>query len=203
MPKHSSVFDILPPPPARSSSAEPGSSVRVPKLTVAPSPEVTPSAPPPPVGFSCLTWAELDDETRPEVLKFIRGKVEAGHLAIAEVLILGLARGDAAQPEVLELADIDRQAAARGYLTHAEEARREDLLQEAIRVLGFDPRTEDGPSPAPTAVVLEPPEDLSRPVRDGDWEGLWKRVLANRLTEAQAVEIGQTWMQNGARRPAL
>jgi len=147
----------------------------------------------------------------------------AGSVNTAVALMVGLAGG----PEAARLADelglMDLRASKRGYLLEAERWRREAIIAQAVRTLGFDPRTQAGPrrpvpqpAPAPAqraqdaqpvmaalAVDLAPkPLQLTagvgaEPLQGGDWRGLWERVQAGQITEEEARGFGQAWKAAG------
>lgn len=153
------------------------------------------------------------------------GELEAANdRNTSAALIIGLAGGPGARAAALELAEIDRRCAARGYILRAEEVRREELVRSAVGILGFDPRVASAPTASPAAPAapvasedarpvlaavvadvgalapapLALPEGVTQePLRAGDWRGLWLRVQAGQLSEADARAFGQLWKDAG------
>jgi hypothetical protein len=116
----------------------------------------------------------------------------------AVALIVGIAAGPDAKAIMFELAAMDNACAVRGHILPEEAIRREEIMQDAIRDLGFDPRTQDAPGPARTQPL--PPSATLRELEDGsgfrfrDWRALWVQVEAGSLSECAAREIGAAWM---------
>lgn len=170
----------------------------------------------------------MDAQPRPAfareiVLAKIRESYAAKDLNVAAALMVGLVGGTWAQGAVVQLEEIDRRSAARGWISKADEDARALITGECIYRLGFDPRTQTAPvarpaqTPAPkrqdvrpviAAVAkdvapVSPAELFAAPqlgdgqLIAGDWRGLWMMVQKGQLTEAQAREFGRIWMEQG------
>ena len=90
-------------------------------------------------------WDRLDPTAKASALRMIRTQAKGGARNVVISLILGLAGGPDAAGELDELITIDRDAAKRGYLTDAEDKRREEIAAAALERLRFDPLEVDGP----------------------------------------------------------
>jgi hypothetical protein len=162
--------------------------------------------------------------SRSVVIAKLREAHAAGDKFTAAGLLVGLAGGPQARARVSALATMDRACAARGWITKAEEAQRAAIVADALADLGFNPLREDGPAAAPVAAPAQPAQDArpvlaavvadvaavaaapvlalpegvtAEPLRAGDWRGLWMRVQAGQLTEAEARAFGQLWKDAG------
>lgn len=146
-------------------------------------------------------------------LDALRQKHREGDINTATALLVGLAGGPRAHALLEELVALDGRSAAKGHLSRADEERRAAIWNDAVARLGFNPLTEnerattpsshdaparslEAPQPVP---LLELTEGLGGQLRGGDWAGLWNRVAAGQLSEADARAIAATWLSHHSR----
>lgn len=149
----------------------------------------------------------------------IRKQWNSGDKNVAVGLMVGLAgqlsdKYETWMKDAHELSEMDKRCAERGYIREDEELRRAQIMDEAIKWLGFNPLAATllrcnecnaqvpwqdllGHSCTPFVPDAEPMKaldaGLGEPLQSGDWAGLWKRVKAGMISEEEAVQFGQLW----------